>query len=90
MTNYRDEFPDFSAGDMPAIPEGFEDLSWHNDVCPSFERNGLKLWVDYLNPNRRELKGKRFTLTHGDDAVLVFATDEWVEMSRQIAVVDPL
>jgi hypothetical protein len=37
--------------DMPA---GFEDVSWHNDACPSFHlRDGsLKLWVDHPDPEQ--------------------------------------
>jgi hypothetical protein len=36
MTCYQTEFPHFPAADMPAIPEGFADTSWHNIASPSF------------------------------------------------------
>lgn len=49
-----------------AIPEGWTDLSWHNDVCPSFvdERTGWRVWVHPLDPQDREGDDyKRFALT---------------------------
>jgi hypothetical protein len=50
------EFPDFPEKDMPAIPAGFEDASWHNDACPSFFSPTLQavLFVDFLDPALRE------------------------------------
>lgn len=35
----------------------WEDVSWHNEVCPRFnsERFGLAVWVDYDDPAEREL-----------------------------------
>lgn len=75
MHDYRKEFPDFPEADMPALPEGFEDMSWHNDACPSFqhEAKGLCLWIDYADPAMSEMpearaKGelKRFSLIQMD------------------------
>jgi hypothetical protein len=36
--------------------EGWEDVSWHNDVCPRFENRelGLAVWVDCNEPECRE------------------------------------
>jgi len=67
MSSYSKEFPDFGALDV-ALPEGFRDVSWHNDACPSFELKlpsvgYLKLWVDYVNLDDRELGFDRFTLS---------------------------
>lgn len=62
---FQTEFPDFPAADMPAIPAGFEDCSWHNDACPSFvsDQLGLSLFIDYASPLSRELPySKRFTV----------------------------
>lgn len=64
---YRDEFPDFDY-ELPVIP-GFEDHSWHNDVCPSLVSTDrkLNLWCDYADPKLREMDdGKRFTLVAGE------------------------
>lgn len=62
---FQIEFPDFDAATMPAIPAGFEDVSWHNDTCPSFlnETAGLIIFVDFANPSDREFpETVRFTL----------------------------
>ncbi|KRR21687.1 hypothetical protein CQ13_06450 [Bradyrhizobium retamae] len=41
---------------MPAMPAGFVDSSWGNDVCPSFTNEAAKLviWCDYPKPEERE------------------------------------
>ena len=49
------------------------DISWHNDVCPSFcleeddensDEKVLKLWVENPDVNKREMTGKtRFAVT---------------------------
>jgi hypothetical protein len=53
---YQTEFSDFddhaSAAQLLAL--GFADISWHNDTCPSFERNGVIMFVDYINPDLAE------------------------------------
>lgn len=56
MANYREEFPDFPASDMPVIPEGFIDESWHNDAMPTFRHpaKNLSIYVDFADPARRE------------------------------------
>jgi hypothetical protein len=53
---YAIEFPDFDAAtDAQAlIAAGFTDTSWRNDACPSFTREGMCVFVDYLDASRRE------------------------------------
>lgn len=48
------EFPDFDAA-LPDIA-GFEDTSYHHDVCPSLTNSelGLQLFVDYADPDLSE------------------------------------
>jgi hypothetical protein len=65
------EFPDFDY-DLPSIP-GFEDSSWHNDICPSLTRTAadesqtLILWCDYADPAKREDENmSRYTLIRGE------------------------
>lgn len=50
------EFPDFDAADDIAalLALGFEDTSWHNDLCPSVIRPGLSIYVDYRDPSLSE------------------------------------
>lgn len=72
-------------GEMPQL-EGFIDDSWRNDVCPSLlnESKNLKLWVDYVDINRRECGGLRYTLceynNNSDQYVELFATESLAEM----------
>lgn len=85
---YRKEFPDFDY-DLPVIA-GFEDESWHNDVCPSLANDdmGLRLWCDYIDVSKREISSdtcKRFTLAGGDDGVVLVASDDIADI---LAVID--
>ena len=81
---YRTEFPDYPPESMPAIPAGWIDTSWHNDTCPSFQvgENGPQVYVDYLNPARREIEGcPRFTVIVYDEndeqMPPLLETDDW-------------
>jgi hypothetical protein len=72
-------------GELPLL-DGFIDDSWRNDVCPSLlnEKLNLKLWVDYVNPDRREAGGKRYTLcaynNNADEYSELFASESLAEM----------
>ena len=86
---YRSEFPDFPAGDMPAIPDGFEDVSWHNDAMPRFEGHGVRIWVDYADKTLREYEdGARFSvckIEDENDSRAYLSTDEWAAVLAFIA-----
>lgn len=74
---YKQEFPDFDL-DI-AIPEGFEDVSWVNDTCPSFQHKELDLllFVDYADPSKREHEDTlRFSLITTEDGMLTDARDD--------------
>ena len=63
-------------GELPTL-DGFVDDSWQHDACPSMlniERN-LKLWVDYVDPDRREVGGARYTLCTYDTSAELIATE---------------
>lgn len=55
------------------VKEGIlEDVSWHNDVMPSFkisdpanEEYWVRLWVDHPVAHRRETGGHRFVVSKG-------------------------
>jgi hypothetical protein len=76
-------------GELPTI-EGFIDDSWGNDVCPSMlnEKLNLKLWVDYVNPDRRECGGKRYTLceynNNSDQYIEVFSSESLSEIREYL------
>lgn len=88
----RFEFPDYDPETLPAIPDGWEDISWHNDACPSFEvmpetdaRGAVRVWIDYPEPDRREVPGAaRFvcfvdTMGGGDECT-IYAGEDWQEL----------
>lgn len=85
------EFPDFDVATLPEIPAGFEDVSWHNDNCPSFynEADGLILFVDYADASQREFpETKRFSLNLVNTTVCVIDSDDWQSVLN--AIVDVL
>jgi len=50
------------------IPKEWEDVSYSNDTCPSFEFKGYQIFIDNENPIERELQGyKRFHIINSDD-----------------------
>jgi len=79
------EFPDFDQSTLPEIPADWVELSWHNDVCPSFgigdtERAFLHVFIDYPNQDERELGIERFALSAVDadgDWTDLLRTDDW-------------
>lgn len=88
---YQTEFPDFDPATMPAIPAGFDDVSWHNDACPSFqnEASGLIIFIDYADKSLSELPSvPRFSLSEidpeeeGDTGIA--ASDDWSEIQAHI------
>lgn len=92
--DYKTEFRYFDF-DIPSIPDGFTDDSWHNNVCPSFTRvlgdQLITFWVDYKNPKRRERSfGKQFFVTTEpnnddiNDVELVFETNNWEVAIKKI------
>ena len=36
------------------IPKDWEDLSYHNDVCPSFGYKGFQIFVNHKDPKQRD------------------------------------
>jgi hypothetical protein len=63
-------------GELPELA-GFVNDSWGNDVCPSLlnEARNLKLWVDYVDPARRECMGARYTLCEYENRTELLATE---------------
>jgi hypothetical protein len=93
--HYKTEFPYFDF-DIPQLPQGFIDMSWHNDVSPKFERkygesHCVTLWIDYANEDRRECGGNQFILTiqpddseNYDDIIFLLETNSWNEMFNRV------
>lgn len=68
MNAYKSEFPHYD--DTLTLPEGWVDTSWHNDVCPSFEKligdMRYRIWCDFKDPELREVGGRRFNVAFYD------------------------
>jgi len=46
-----------------SIPSTWEDTSWHNDACPSFQFRNLRIYVDYFDLSDRECESEfRFSV----------------------------
>ena len=82
---YLYEFPNYDDV-LPDLPEGWEDNSWHNDVCPSMdydlgEERILRVWMDYKNPEFREIGGTRYAVAIGEYGSLevLLETDSFQE-----------
>ena len=81
---WRNEFPaDF---DVPAVltdhPE-LVDISWHNDVCPSFCRkgdedseNGIRLWVSHPDPDQQEIPQERYGVYDHQQQLSLYEGDD--------------
>jgi hypothetical protein len=49
-------FPDYDRHDDAdtLLAAGWSDASWRNDACPSFQAGGVRLFLDYAAPDKRE------------------------------------
>ena len=99
MALYKREFgQEFNLGfDLADFP-WLKDKSWHNDVSPSFifkaGTQHLVLWVDYEEPDSRELEQERYLVMTainegtdiepeiytGEDSEVVLATESPSEL----------
>ena len=84
------EFPRYTEL-LPDI-EGFKDTSWHNDACPSIgmelaEYDWLMLFIDYPNPEDREVNHFRYALMFnrdGEENQLLCDSDDLEEIKKTI------
>jgi len=86
---YLQEFPDYPEP-LPQI-DGFEDISYRNDICPSLGKQikpdvWLTLFCDYPNFEDRETGGKRYAFFVQDDGAddYLFTTDDLESMKHFI------
>jgi len=88
---YKTEFPHYD--DTLSLPEGWIDTSWHNDICPSFERvcgdTTFRLWCDFKDPELRELGGLRFTVcTYLNEDELHESIGQFETMGEALALIN--
>ncbi|NSZ73899.1 hypothetical protein G6L74_09115 [Agrobacterium tumefaciens] len=94
------EFPDYDLSTLPTIPDDWQDISWHNDTCPSFEV--LPQWhvyIDYADTALREFPDSptRFSLqaVRADGGFFTLLdTNDWqsvldrVDLQKRIPTLD--
>ncbi len=92
--NYRTEFPDFPPEDMPNFPIDMTDCSWGNDNCPSFRHRHARVWIDYVDPAKREWpQMERYCLEWfasdqiDAEPVQAFYTNDWAEVDEALRIV---
>ena len=89
---YKTEFPDFKLD--VAIPAGFVDNSWHNNVMPCWYRElpderMMVLWIDYADPALRDYPHNVRFVLHLMDSSLTdieesFASNDIHEILEQL------
>lgn len=85
------EFPGFVLD--VTLPEGFDDVSWHNDCAPCFASAaaGVCVFIDYADEAQRSGVCRFIVCTYGhdgahlDDPVDLYAGDNWPEAVAAIA-----
>ena len=88
--SYITEFRDYD-GEF-YLPKGWEDNSWHNNICPHAEKRSkdetiiVNIWQDYVALDKRESDNtKRYLFTicvNGDDAIFAYETDNLEEIKE--------
>jgi hypothetical protein len=89
LDKLKSEFPDYDVDTLPDIPEDWIDLSFRNDLCPSFE-SGSKNRIVFIqpeDPEEREFPSDpRFIVYEldNDETIGSFltATDDWDKVLR--------
>lgn len=84
---YQTEFPAFNPAEMPAVPPSWEDVSWHNNACPSFltENEHYEVFVNYADPQWRDYPCQRFVVLSVEEELLdhvLLETDDWDEVLK--------
>ena len=88
---YLVEFPNYD-GDF-YLPNGWEDNSWHNDVCPHAEKRSADesfiayIWQEYIDIAKRETEsGKRyvFIIEKDSDVIFEYSTND-LEIIKEMA-----
>ena len=86
------EFKDYPVDDYPPIPDGWTDISWHNDPCPCFKieaSSNALVYLDYRDNDEREIPDmSRFivmwpgTTSGADDEWVAYPTNYWLSVIK--------
>ncbi len=80
-----DAFPGFKL--EVKIPVGFEESYDPQESCPKWtdSARGLHLWIDYIDPTKREIEGEeQFALSYVDDYHTIIASNSYKEVLQAI------
>jgi len=90
MSNYMAEFPDYD--DTLTLPQGWQDISWHNDACPCFELKlegaNYRVYCDYKDPNKRDSLGSMRFVVYIEDEVNFECVAQTNTLAGALAVID--
>jgi len=79
MINYA--FPEYDMTTLPAIPTMWIDVSYRNDVCPSWIANEFHIFVDWPKPEEREYpEMERYTVLERETGGSLLQSDDWQEI----------
>lgn len=77
-SNVTTEFRDYDIATLPAIPNYWQDVSWHNDTCPSWQIGELLIYIDYEKLDDREMGiEERYRVSDYETVDLYLATNDW-------------
>ena len=83
-----DVFKNYPAADLPAIPAGWTCKREDGDACPSYAHKGLRIWIDYLDPEARDWPlSYRYSVMwdaiDGDNGgISLLSTNDWDDVLR--------
>jgi hypothetical protein len=88
------EFRSYPAAEMPTIPYGWTDESWHNDACPCFRSpdGRFRVFIDFPDLDDREFSASdRFNVLddcdpdpHGE--TLTYSSNSWDDVLAFIRI----
>ena len=80
----KDAFPKYDTATLPAIPEGWEDVSWRHDACPSWQFENFHIFIDSENPSERETGGERYFINDAKTGDCFLVTDNWDDVLNYV------
>ena len=73
---------------------GFENSSWHNDICPSFEKGVFRIWLDLSDSawmHRNDTEDKSYNLVdvtyspYNEETEHLWEVDDWAEECKDLS-----
>jgi hypothetical protein len=87
LNRLKTAFPEFNVDTLPSIPEGWVDVSWHNDACPCFSPSvdsEISVFVDYEKFKDRESEAEKRFSVHEWKNGSNFESDSWEEILEHV------